>query len=89
MPNVNIGKALSRSLFDSLGKFTPRVVFQSLEYYNNIIISGDIERARAQIKVEFMKNRQVAELIYKKYKDEMNSEVANIFEEMMGDANGQ
>jgi hypothetical protein len=75
---LNIGKGLA-----------PMVALDIVKQYNALILQGDIERARSQIKVEFQKNRQVAKLFYEKHKTQMDPEVKLIFKELIGENYGK
>ena len=57
------------------------VVQKVLKTYEQMIIRGEQDLARAQIQVEFEKNRQVANLFYEKYQNQMDENVKKIFNE--------
>jgi hypothetical protein len=78
-----LGKSIIRAGLDALTKTGSKALLQGVQHYNKLVLGGDIERAKAEIKVEFMKNRQVATRIYQKYKDQMEPGVREIYEEML------
>lgn len=78
-----VGKSIIRAGLDVITKTGSKVLLEGVQHYNRLVLGGDIERARAEIKVEFMKNRQLAMRIYKKYKDQMEPGVRGIYEEML------
>jgi hypothetical protein len=75
---VDLGK-------DAALKLAPKLIHQAINQYNQMILNGEVERARSRIKVEFMKNRLVATAIYHKYKSEMQKDTREIYEEFINE----
>ncbi|MFC1834882.1 hypothetical protein ACFL2Q_09130 [Thermodesulfobacteriota bacterium] len=76
-------RTIIKAGLDVLAKSGAKVLLEGVRHYNRLVLSGDIDRARAEIRVEFIKNRQVATRIYEKYKEQMDEDVRKIYEEMI------
>ncbi len=79
-----IAKILGNVGKDVLIRQGAAALVAAVQHYNRLVLAGEVEKARAAIKVEFAKNRQVAERIYARYRDDMEPEVRGIYEEIMG-----
>jgi hypothetical protein len=82
---MGLAQRMGRALLDTVTKASPKVALEAVSEWNRLVLRGDIERARARIKLEFLKNRNLAELIYKKHHEDMGPDVRAIFEELMGE----
>lgn len=80
---MGIEKSLLRAGVDLATKLGPRAVVVAVREWNQMVLRGDIERARARIKLEFLKSRQLAELLYRKHRGDMDEQVRAIFEELI------
>jgi len=80
---INMKNYINNSI-DLLKVFLPTLAIQSIREYNAMVLRGDIERARAAIRSEFVKNRKLAYKYYEKYKGDMSKEVRVIYEEFIG-----
>jgi hypothetical protein len=59
-----VTKAIIRAGVDALAKGVPALALQGIRQYNELVLKGDIDRARRLILVEFKKNRELANLIF-------------------------
>lgn len=66
-----------------LAKNAPLLGMRAIGHWNQLILRGEHERARADIRREFNQNREIARAILQKYAGDMQPEVRSIFEEMM------
>lgn len=66
-------------------KELPRIATILVKRWNQQMERGEMEKARAAIHVEFVKNRQVAAMIFEKYQSEMTPEVKSLYQEVMGE----
>ncbi len=55
----------------------------SIEYYNKLALSGERERVKFEMRREFLKNRQIAQQLFESYKDQMNDELKELYEEFL------
>jgi hypothetical protein len=78
-----VTRSIIRAGMDALAKGGTALALQGIRQYNQLVLKGDIDRARRLILVEFNKNRELATMIYRKYKDQMDPEVQKIYEEMI------
>ncbi len=82
---MGIGQRMARVGLDALTKLSPRVAMEGVSEWNRLVLRGDIERARSRIRLEFLKNRALAKVIYSKHSNDMSPEVRAIFEELIGE----
>lgn len=80
---MGIEKTLLRLGTDLAPKLSSHAVRTAIQEWNRLVLRGDTERARSRIKLEFLKNRQLAKLLYQKHRDDMGDDVRAIFEEMI------
>ena len=79
-----IPKSVIRAGLDLLGQAAAPMAGRAVvAKWNALMRAGELERARSQIKLEFLRNRDLARLIYEKHRGDMSDEVAAIFEEMV------
>lgn len=78
-----LGKSTTRTLLDAAVKYGPQVTLQTVKVLNQLILRGDIDRARRAIKIQFQQNQQLAAKIYEKWRHEMQPEVRAMYEEML------
>lgn len=64
-------------------KELPRVATRLVKEWNGMVLRGEMDRARAAIHAEFVKNRQLASMLYEKYQNDMSPAVAAIYREAM------
>lgn len=88
-----IMSAVSRKLLNGatklgiqfLAKNGPLMAAQAVRQWNQLVLRGECERARAEIRREFNQNREVARAVYLKYEKDMQIEVRNIFATLMSE----
>ncbi len=62
----------------------PKLAPQLIRKWNAMALRGEREKLRRAILVEFRKNQALGAMIYEKYRDEMNDDVASIYQNVMG-----
>lgn len=85
LKNGVLMNAALRVLLDGLAKGAPGVAIKVVDCLNQMVLEGEIERAKVEIQVEFNRNRQLAIKIYEKYREEMNGDVRRIYEDIIGE----
>ncbi len=68
-----------------LVKNGPLVAAKAVRHWNQLVLRGEYERARAEIRREFNQNREVARAMYLKYERDMQPDVRTIFAFMMSE----
>lgn len=84
---------LSRKVMDGAAKVGlqllvkngPQLMAQVVRGWNQLVLRGEYDRVRADIRREFTRNREVAGAIYRKYQSDMQPDVRAIFESMIAD----
>lgn len=80
---MGIEKSILRAGVNLAGQLAPRAALALVDEWNRMALRGDIERARSRVKIEFLRNRELATLIYQKHKADMDEAVRLMFEEMI------